>query len=147
MDPHPDIAEDQGDGDEQESQCWVTSGGFDPGLIKLTVAGLNPEAQTIGLINPGGAGGTDPPTGIDQGLAPLPPTLSLPVAAVHADRHGGGVLIGIGQGIGIPATALGGGKDLGAAGTPWVIGGAPVANHRHDKRVACPVQIADNRHT
>jgi hypothetical protein len=51
----------------------------------------------------------------------------------------------MGQGRGVPATALGGGKDLGAAGTPWVIGGAPVANHRHDKRVACPVQIADSR--
>ena len=46
MDPHPDIAEDEGDGDEQESQCWVTSGGFDPGLIKLAVAGLNSDSSS-----------------------------------------------------------------------------------------------------
>jgi hypothetical protein len=53
----------------------------------------------------------------------------------------------MGQGRGIPATALGDGKGLGAAGTPGVIGGAPVANHRPDKGVACPVQITANRHT
>ena len=83
MDPHPEIAEDQGDGDEQEPQCWVTRGGFDPGFIKLAVAGLNSKAPTVGLINPSGAGGVDPPTGIDQGLAPMPSALPLPITAVH----------------------------------------------------------------
>ncbi len=79
--------------------------------------------------------------------APAAPVVPSSCGSARENRHGGGVLIGIGQGRGVPAPALGGGKDLGAAGTPWVIGGAPPTNHRHDKRVACPVQIADSRHT
>ena len=89
-------------------------------LIELTVAGLNPEAQAVGLINPVSAAGTDLPPGIHQRLAPLSSTPSLPVAAVHADPYGGGLLIGLGQDIAVTATAFSGGKEIGPAGTPWV---------------------------
>lgn len=86
--------------------------------MELAVAGFNPEAQAVGLIHPVSAAGTDPPTGIHQRLAPLSSMPSLPVAAVHADVHGGGLLVGAGQGISVPATALEFCKDLSAAGTP-----------------------------
>src|SRR5918998_4268016 len=76
----------------------------------------------------------------------MPFTPSLPVAAVHADPHGGGLLIGIGQGIAVPATVLDLRKDLGAAGTSWVIDATSMADYRHDKGVARAVQIADDLH-
>lgn len=147
MDPYPGVAEDQGDGDEQESSRGVTGRGFEAGLIEWAVAGLTPEAQAVGLINPVSPAGTDSPTGIHPRWAPLSSTPALPVAAVHADPHGGGLLIGMGQGIGVPATALDLRQDLGTAGTPGVIDAASTADYRHDKGGACPVQIADDRHT
>jgi hypothetical protein len=64
------------------------------------------------------AAGTDPPTDIHPRLAPLSSTPSWPVAAVYAEPHGGALLIGMGQGRGVPAPALGLCKDLGAA-RPW----------------------------
>ncbi len=71
----------------------------------------------------------------------MPSAPPLPVAAVHVDPHGGGRLIGSGQGRGVPATALDLCKDLGAAGTPWVIDAASTADYWHDKGVACLVEI------
>ena len=61
------------------------------------------------------------------------------------NTHGGGLLVGIGQGIGVPATALDLCKDLSAAGTPWVIDAASTADYRQDKGVARLVEMPYHR--
>ena len=49
MNPHPHVAQHQGNAHEQQSQAWIARACFDLRLVHLTVARLDAETLAIGF--------------------------------------------------------------------------------------------------
>src|SRR5947209_20483191 len=97
MKPDPEVAEQEPDRHVQEPYLESPRGRPDPALVHLTIARLDPEADTVRLRHPVEPLGADPPVGVHPRLpAPLA-ALPAPVPALDADPHRGLVLLLVAQ--------------------------------------------------
>ena len=53
VDPHPQVAQDQGDGDEQQPQSWIARAGIDSRVSQLAIARFDSEPLAIHFTNLG----------------------------------------------------------------------------------------------
>src|SRR5215831_20966113 len=144
--PRPDVAEDQGRPHVQQAQQRVARTRPNPGLLHLSVAGFDPEPLAVSVLDPLVRARLQPAAvGVHQRLAPVPTALAAPVAALDADRNGGALLGATGQGVTPPAALLPAGEHPAGAGPFGVVGLAATQDQRRQKRVAGPLQVADNR--
>src|SRR6185295_14371909 len=127
--PHPNIAQDQGDAHEEQPQQGIAGAGADPRLVHLPITRLDAETQPIGLAHPTGARRLEAPIGIDErGATALAAVLDATLATTttpghrHAHRNRGTYASGISPRVAVPAAALAGGKGIGRAGATWIGG-------------------------
>src|SRR5207253_249620 len=152
--PHPNIAQDQGDADEEQSQQGIAGAGANPSLVHLSITRLDAEAQSIGLAHPSWTRRLETPVSIDErGAATLATVLDATLATTttpghrHAHRNRGTHAGGIPPRVTVPATALVGGKDIGRAGATWMPGLAAAQHHRHEEWHPRGLQITHHADT
>src|SRR4051812_22254919 len=112
--------------------------------MKLPIAAFDPEAPPIRCLHPLIRGRQEPPISVHQLLAAVSTPLSPVVAALDTDRDRGPALPGVGQGIRAPTAPLPGEEYSCAARSLGMFRLASPTDHRHQKGIACRLQIADD---
>src|SRR5688572_14493662 len=69
MQPHPDIAQDQGDRNKQQPQRRLATTGANASLMQLTIGRLNAKTTPIGGTNPAPRSIPDTPGRVQQSFA------------------------------------------------------------------------------
>ena len=88
MNPHPYVAQNEPQGDKEQSQVRVAGTGVDSSLPPLTITGFDAKPFAVTLADFGGIA-MHSPGGEEQFLTPLFAVLAVPVTAVsdaHQDR-------------------------------------------------------------